>query len=427
MKMIYLIIMLCPLPFASARPVWGYLFAVLVSFASVLFIVFSKSAKNRNLPKIFYLPVASVICLILMGAAQVFFGWSVAPEGTIRTSIYALSYLTFFFLVFESVKDTLNLPGFFRIIGLTVTVYSIYGLVIYFSGNEKVLWFDKWTSLQGLTSTFVNRNNFAAYAGIGINCLIAYSFWLLETTSSKPIVSKTQLLDFLSTHSTQAMVLTLSLMIVFTALLLTGSRAGIVSVIIAITYTGVRLYFLSRSRPGSQRNAASLNKILPVFLICLSAMFVLSGDLVLNRLNSGLVENYRLEIYPLLINLIQSGPAYGTGLGSFSEVFAQYRTIDLHIFLLRAHNDYLEILLTAGPFAGGIFIAFLLCFVMRLILSNPPTSSMRPFSIASTSILIQLALHSSVDFPLQIPAIAITVSGVMGANALFWHNYLVSK
>ncbi|NVK39768.1 MAG: O-antigen ligase family protein [Oceanospirillaceae bacterium] len=307
-----------------------------------------------------------------------------------------------------------------------MTVYCLYGLIVYFSGNEKILWFNKWTSFQALTSTFVNRNNFAAYAGIGLNCLIAYSFWLFTTTSVS-FSSKYKFFDFFNRHPTQVIALSLSFAIVFTALLLTGSRAGIFSVIIAITYLNFRLYFYSKNRPHDQEKVTSLNKILPVFLICLWAMFLLSGDLLVNRLNSGLVDKYRLETYSLIVHLIENVPLYGTGLGSFPEVFSQHRTVNLHVLLIRAHNDYLEILLTAGPFVGGIFIVLLLLFLFRLIFNKPPSSPMSPFSIATTSIMIQLALHSSVDFPLQMPAIAITMCGIIGANAVLWCKHPASK
>lgn len=425
-RIIYFILILCPLPFASARPIWIYTYTILVSFASIIFFVFSKSTKSRPLPKLFHLPVVSLLFLILMGGVQVLLGWSVSPESTIRTSVYALSYLIFFLLAFMCVKNTRSLPRFFRTIGLTVTVYCLYGLIVYFSGNEKILWFNKWTSFQALTSTFVNRNNFAAYAGIGLNCLIAYSFWLFTTTSVS-FSSKYKFFDFFNRHPTQVIALSLSFAIVFTALLLTGSRAGIFSVIIAITYLNFRLYFYSKNRPHDQEKVTSLNKILPVFLICLWAMFLLSGDLLVNRLNSGLVDKYRLETYSLIVHLIENVPLYGTGLGSFPEVFSQHRTVNLHVLLIRAHNDYLEILLTAGPFVGGIFIVLLLLFLFRLIFNKPPSSPMSPFSIATTSIMIQLALHSSVDFPLQMPAIAITMCGIIGANAVLWCKHPASK
>lgn len=426
-KIIYFILILSPLPFASARPIWMYTFTILVSIIGVIFFIFSRPKKNRQLPKLFYFPVASLLFLTLMGGMQVLFGWSVAPESTIRTSVYALSYLVFFLLVFMSIKNTQSLPRFFRTIGLIVTVYCAYGLIIYFSGNEKILWFDKWTSLEGLTSTFVNRNHFAAYAGIGMNCLIAYSFWLFATTNTDSINSKSRLFDFCNRHLTQVMALSLSFVIVFTALLLTGSRAGIISAIIAITYLTFGLYFHSKSRSSRHNKIVSLIKFLPIFLICLSAMFLLSGDLLVDRLNSGLVDNYRLETYSLIVHLIENGSLYGTGLGSFPEVFSQHRMENLHVLLLRAHNDYLEILLTAGPFVGGILLSFLLLFLFKSIFDKPLSSPMSPFSIATTSSMIQLALHSSVDFPLQIPAIAITMCGIIGANAILLRKHPTSK
>ncbi|WP_175445635.1 O-antigen ligase family protein [Kordiimonas lacus] len=364
--------------------------------------------------------MTALLLLVLWGGLQVLFGLSVVLESTIRMSIYLLSYLAFFLLIFSKTTGTMMVPKFFRLIGLTVTVYCIYGLVVYFTGNEKILWYDRWTVGEGLTSTFVNRNSYAAYVGIGLNCLIAYSYWLFNVSTPKFAGLKSKVFYFFRRHPHQCQILCLSILLVLTALFLTGSRAGIISVTLTIVYLTLRLTFGDLGTGEHTRKAKSGSWALIVFLISFFAVFAFSGDMFEYRMNVDLESNYRFKLYPVLIKLIQEGPLFGTGLGTFPEVFSMHRAPDLQQIVLRAHNDYLEILLTAGPIVGGLLIFLLTYFVVKFASHRHTSFTVEVFSVCSLSIMLQMALHSSVDFPLQIPAIAITVCGILGATAVLW-------
>lgn len=420
MQFLCLLLILSPLPFASARPIWQLSFVLLMGITCVIYYLFFKSTDDRKLAKIFYLPVAALLFGSFWGCLQVLFGWSIAPESTVRTTIYLLSYVAFFLLVFLKIKGTSAVPMFFRFIGLIVTVYCLYGLISYFTGNEKILWYDRWAFSQALSSTFVNRNSFAAYAGLGMNCLIAYSFWLFNVSTPKLFGLKSKLLGFFARHPHQVVILSLSLIIVFTAILLTGSRAGIISVAIAIIYLTLNLSFRDMGKREHIGNVKSVSWALPIFFISFLAIFAFSGDMFKYRMNAGLENDYRFKIYPVLMEITQEGPLVGTGLGTFPEVFSAHRKPDLHRHVVRAHNDYLEILLTAGPLVGGLFIMLFSFFIVKLVFKRNMSFTVEVFSVCSVSIMLQMALHSSVDFPLQIPAIAITLCGVMGATAVLW-------
>ena len=49
-----------------------------------------------------------------------------------------------------------------------------------------VLWWRKWTWMTGLTSSFVNRNTYATYAGLGLLCAVG----LLITTVYRDLRSR---------------------------------------------------------------------------------------------------------------------------------------------------------------------------------------------------------------------------------------------
>jgi O-antigen ligase len=64
--------------------------------------------------------------------------------------------------------------------------------------------------------------------------------------------------------------------------------------------------------------------------------------------------------------LIKDFPVWGTGLGTYAEIFQKYRTFDeAWGFLRYAHNDYLQFIAETGAFGGVFLIGFLLWYIRR--------------------------------------------------------------
>ena len=61
-----------------------------------------------------------------------------------------------------------------------------YGLLVFLLDLSMVLWWRKWTWMTGLTSSFVNRNTYATYAGLGLLCAVG----LLITTVYRDLRSR---------------------------------------------------------------------------------------------------------------------------------------------------------------------------------------------------------------------------------------------
>jgi O-antigen ligase len=97
---------------------------------------------------------------------------------------------------------------------------------------------------------------------------------------------------------------------------------------------------------------------------------------------------------------------WGTGLGSFRSVYQLYEKPEdvSNIYVIHAHNDYVELALETGVPGISVMIAFLVLWaraarrVWRYADAGPYA---RAASIASAAILV----HSLVDFPLRTAAI----------------------
>ena len=79
--------------------------------------------------------------------------------------------LTFAWLLKAAVHEDLAL-SLLRVVGVISMAFAIYGLITFALGNTHVLWLEKTSYPNALTSTFISRNHAATFLGIGLlTCL----------------------------------------------------------------------------------------------------------------------------------------------------------------------------------------------------------------------------------------------------------------
>lgn len=291
-----------------------------------------------------------------------------------------------------------------------VAIYAAWGLVVYWTGNTTILWFDKWAYARDLTGTFVNRNSFSTFLGIGLLSCIAL---ILERVrkqidfreSSRGILKAT--LELLTVRTR---LLTLAAIGVATALLLTHSRGGAIS-----TLLGVFAFLAAVSVAPSIRARWQIGFGLAL-LLALVTMLIISDNIMTERLAESSIESEgRTHIFELTLEAIHDWPIFGTGLGTFRDVFPLYRTEDMPLPVAQAHNDYLETIVELGlPAAIALFlsIASLLWVCLRGVQRRRRYAVFPCIGVGATTLV---AVHSLFDFSLQMPGVAALYWLLMGA------------
>lgn len=426
-----------PLPFGSARPwAWGLLAAMtgliillvglsdlidrgedalplkIVGIPTLLFEATILWAVFQSLP---WAPAAWQHPL-WQDAAALLPGLPMRPSISIdpsasRTAILRLlTYAGIFWLAFRcsqhAGKARLLMTG---IAGIG-TAYSAWGLSVYWNGNHSVLWYDKWAYWADLTSTFVNRNSFATYAGLTVVTGIAL---LLDNIlrgvdfQQPPRVIARSLIELLMTRSVWYVG---CIAISATALLLTHSRGGMASTGVGVLALMVMIA-LAPSLRGPWRAVFGI-----AVLVGAAAVLFVSGAATFARVADTTLDlEARPEIFSLTMKALGDRPLLGTGLGSFQTVFEAYRTPDLPFFVNAAHNDYLENMLELGiPAALLLFGALLALFVMCVkgAIKRRRDAILPCIGVGVTALV---AAHSLVDFSLQIPAVTATYLMLLGA------------
>lgn len=440
-RLLIAVVVLAPLPFASVYP-WSWsLMAVVVGSLLVAWSVLVALGRlrpafglRRTWPFVllFLIPViwaalqslpvtplawhhplwqsaADALGMELAGSV------SLDPENTISALVRLLAYGGIFWLSLQYSKEPARARQVFLALSVAGLVYGAYGLVVQFSGSETILWYDKFAYVTDLTSTFVNRNSFATYVGLTLLCTTG----LLLNIISKSLATgsrREQFIQLINSMTPWSYILLVAWITGMTALMLTHSRGGFLSTGLGII---ALVSALALTRAVKTRFAVTLGAITVIAGV---VFFAVGGDVLDKRLAAMSLDRAdRPAVYELTLDAIETAPMLGTGYGSFAEVFRFYRRDNISNFYQKAHNTYLENVLELGiPAALALFAAFAVMAALTFRgLRRRQRAVIYPCTGFAATILV--AAHSTVDFSLQIPAVAATYALLMGtACAQSW-------
>ena len=338
---------------------------------------------------------------------------SVDPNATRTALMRLLSYAAAFWLSLQLCRQPDRARQALVAVVYIGAAYAIYGIIVYALGNQQVLYFHKWAYQAALSSTFVNRNSYAAFAGLCLLCASVYfinSFSHFLTTNRRPGQKAVLIIE---TIFQRAILRTIAVMSLMTALILTGSRAGTASSLVALF---VLMLTFARKRSFQLRHALVAAALLGGLLLIIMAA---SGNLLFDRLakdGSDLSAADRSMVYATTMDAIETAPWTGTGYGTYRSVFTAYRpeTLSSKFFWDKAHNDYLENALELGiPAAIMLNLSVLLLAIeaARGLRRRRRNRTLPAIGVAAT---VLVGLHSLLDFSLQIPAISILYAFLMG-------------
>ncbi len=346
---------------------------------------------------------------------------SVSPSDSLSGVMRLLGYAGLFWLAMQLGRRLDRARAIWWVLSLAITGYAVYGLFEYFSGENMILWIPKWAYHGSLTSTFINRNHFSAYAGVGLILTLALIADETKEAARQGLHSRAGVVYFLDHMRPPLFVLMIAFVILTTALLLSNSRAGVFCAAAGV------LAMLSAFALSQGLRSKSLFLFGAIIFIVGFGVLVVSGDVVTARM-SELVENtgQRQQVYSLALQALAERPLLGTGLGTFENIFRLWRgesfganepTYDV------AHNSYLEMAVEAGlPAAALLYAAFAL---MILVFLHGARERRRAviYPCSGLGVAALFGLHSLVDFSLQIPAIAATFAAICGvAYAQSWRH-----
>lgn len=435
-RILIAIVVLAPLPFGASLPWASMLLATLVGMLLLAWAV--QVALEPAGPAV---PIAAIWpVLVLFGAVVAWVILQMSPitpaawhhpmwdsaakllgrplSGTISVEPYAtaseltrlLTYGGIFWIAMQSCRASRDAHAVFLALVIAGLLYAAYGLVIQFSGSQTILWFHKERYIGDLTSTFYYKNAYATYAGLGALCAVGLLLQGMEKFAG---------LDFGKRESRRLTIvwlaergwpLAIALLLTIAGLVLSHSRAGFVC-------SGAGLFILLLSARFIRGPRIPLLRPATLTLVVAFVGFIaVSGGTMLDRLaNTDVDADVRPLIYNATIEAIGDAPWLGTGAGTFADVFSLYHPPSIYTRVLRAHDTYLENALELGiPGAVVLTLAIAGPAVICLIgIRRRRRNALYPCIGVAASVLV--GLHATVDFTMQIPAVAATYALIMGA------------
>ena len=264
----------------------------------------------------------------------------------------------------------------------------------------------------GATGTYVNRNHFAALMAMALPMLLA--LWALEIL---PVVHRGEQLREHPRNADLrlAMRILFSIlgMILVLALLLTRSRAGIGFGLLALALASAALVWSAGSTQAK------------VLLVVVAACALLLGGYVgltpvLERFapdEISLSYGGRAQLADAALRAALDFLPFGSGLGTFADVFRRYQADRLTGFIDHAHNDYAEAFLELGVAAVAAIALLTMGYVAawrRLARRRRFGRSLGYFQVAAGLGMLAMILHGTVDFNFHIPANALYFSFLAG-------------
>ena len=451
-----LFIALSPLPLGGNNPLAWSLYAFIIAILSVCYAAYSWLSKQPPPFPIKRIRISlvlfGVVCLWvviqaspytpvllhhpLWAETKVILGYNISGAISINpyeTETHLMRLLTYgmtFLLALQLSTNVNNAELILKGIAYAVIGYVLYAIIIWSMGSQTILWYDRWVNLNEVTSTFINRNHFAAYIGVGL--IIWTSLFIREISILKNRILglklKYKIEHILSSFSGKNSLYLFSILIIIGALLLSRSRAGFVCSMFAVMLFVLIHYSYSLLIRGSHTNPPSGFQTIKIksflihfsiFGIVMIALLVMGGSRLGERLVSeSFIDKDRISVMKKVKDAVTDSPVLGTGLGTFPDIFPIYRdeTISAYGRWFQAHNSYAEAIMELGlPVALMLFLAIALC-IYRCFKGCYKRKKHQHFAQIALCVSALLLVHSLVDFPLQIPSITITFAAILGVG-----------
>jgi O-antigen ligase len=198
-------------------------------------------------------------------------------------------------------------------------------------------------------------------------------------------------------------------------LIFSRSRTGIV-----LAMAGIFLSALLYGRYIGGSRSKNLTTLFSVIGLALAIEIGLAP--VLDRFSvAGALEDARWPIFMTSLAGVKEFFPFGSGLGTFPDVYWRFQPDSIGLFVNHAHNDYIEYVFEAGVVAIAVMAMLLAVYVMRWpgLLRHQHWGRQSFMQVGAGIGLFAMALHGLTDFNLHIPANAIYFAFLAG---VFFHR-----
>ncbi|WP_435419200.1 O-antigen ligase family protein [Parerythrobacter aurantius] len=260
----------------------------------------------------------------------------------------------------------------------------------------------------GTSGLFANRNHQAAL----LACLIPV---LAGLSQAAPQVSgNPRALRILAAATAVALV---------PLILVTGSRMGLLVTIAALLYAAASYLLVSKGVPSKGIGRLALLAAGAASLVAMvGATIYAARDVAIDRIDAE-GEDLRLAFWESTLEFLPDYMPWGSGVGSFVPVYQIHEKAEMLMpqYINQAHNDWLDIALTAGVPGLALLLVAVVMFLVALRNAFTARGVAGHLRRMGVGIILLLAFASLSDYPLRTPILS-----SLFAVAAIWSTFPVA-
>jgi O-antigen ligase len=332
---------------------------------------------------------------------------SLAPWETRHVLVQMIAVL----FVFSLVRSNFSSPEtIYRLAIVAVfngVALSLIGLAQWVSSKPNVV-FWIFPSEGNVFGPFICRNHFAYYInmsmGLGIGLLLRSQFFKADALGSrKPLGSLSSMLQ-----DPWLMWIGSALAVMAAGLCCSLSRGGLAAFVVgAVVCVGMHWRHAGRFAHWSS------GVVFVILGLALTAWIGAGsvGRRIASVWEINFMEEERKSAWSRVLGQFPESPWLGTGMGTFrfTEPLSRGPSDASNMIYEHMHNDYLEVLLEGGIFQMAVLLslAFLVFRVSFQAFQRHKGTGLGSMVVGAIFGLVAVAVHSTVDFGLHIPAVTL--------------------
>ncbi len=345
----------------------------------------------------------------LVGAGPVWRPLSLVPSTTLN-ALFALS-VPLASLVLAAGLDRHDHVRLFRLLLALAAISAMVGLL-----QATGLRFNLYVPTGGdrgieATGLFANKNHQAVLLAAMLPMLAIFARIARDARPARKII------DIMTAGAA---------LVVVILLIVTGSRAGLVlggvSLLVTLFYGLARIDYLARIDP---RRAFALKLVIGLAAAAVAAVAttLTSRGLAFTRMANATAD-LRPRLWESILPIVPQYMPWGSGIGSYVDVYRAHEPVALlrDTYSNHAHNEYLEVALTAGIPGILLIVVAGVLFARAAWKNRHGTDIPALLARLGTTILLLLAAASVTDYPLRTP-----LMGAVFAIAVVWCAYIVPQ
>jgi O-antigen ligase len=337
--------------------------------------------------------------------------FSLNPSASLLEGLKLWPALTLFFILIYAINNDRQIQGLIWLM-LGVALFEVFYGFGHFRHPTIWGWYNCYAGSR-LCGTFINCDNLATLLAMAILLGFGLFLGLRETPSVLPgeLTDWARIRLWSRSEHTEPQIrrffLLLVLLILGVGLIFTGSRGGMVSLLVGFALMGL-LIWSQRWKTGY----IIISLILVAAIFCYSLF--LGSSQALGRFYS-LDYQVRFQAYKGALAVFKEFPLTGSGIGTFGELFYRFEPASLKgWYFLQAHSDWLQLLAETGLVGFALVSAAGVMFFSVLVRQwrRRRQGFARGITLGGLAALAAGSFHALVDFPFHIPAISLMFAGI---------------